>query len=131
MEIIISVVIAVALLHLGINLRKKVSDIAKNGVQTEGVVFDTVQNNSVQSSANYPIIRFVTLEKVRITEKYNISAVPGYLKKGQKVTVIYNADNPREFFVKSKIIGVVPGLVIALAIIILIVDACKILQIKL
>jgi len=47
------------------------------------------------------------------------------------VTVIYNADNPREFFVKSKIIGVVPGLVIALAIIILIVDACKILQIKL
>jgi len=84
MEIIISVVIAVALLHLGINLRKKVSDIAKNGVQTEGVVFDTVQNNSVQSSANYPIIRFVTLEKVWITEKYNISAVPGYLKRGKR-----------------------------------------------
>lgn len=131
MEGIIIIAIGIALSYVGFKLQSKVKRIAKNGIQTEGVVFDTVQSSNIESMAKYPIIRFVTLEKEWITETYNISTVPGLLKKGQKITVIYNPDNPKEFFVKSVVTSLAPVFTIAMAIIILSIGACKILHIQL
>lgn len=129
-DIIIAVGIGLSLLLFGIYFRKKISKINKNGIEVEGIVFDTVQSDSMRSSANYPIIRFVTLEKEWITEEYNISTIPGVLKEGQKVKVIYNSNNPKEFYIKSKIISTIPVLAFALAILIILAEAYKVLHIK-
>ena len=68
----------------------------------EGVVFDLVSSNDGSDSLDYPVIRFVTTDKTMtwITEKYEMS-MPAFTTKGKKVRVIYNADNPKEFIIKT------------------------------
>jgi len=129
MESIFIVAISIALLYVAFKFRLSTKKIAKNGTQTEGVVFDIVASNNINSQAKYPLIRFVTAKKEWITEQYNISTLPGLFKKGQKVIVVYNPDNPKEFFVKSTITSIAPILAIALAIIILAIGVYKLLHI--
>jgi len=93
------------------------------------VVFDTVSGKNIDSNTNYPVIRFVTTEKEWIIEEYSISTLPGFLKKGQKITVVYNPDNPREFIEKSGITSAAPILVMVLAIIILATGVYKLIHV--
>jgi len=130
MEVIILIVISIALLYTAFKFRLNTKKILKTGREAEGVIFDFVQNNNMQNQAKYPIIRFITSEKEWITEAYNI-AVPGFFKKGQKVIIVYNPDNPKEFIVKSAITSIAPVLIILLAIIILTIGVYKLLHIQL
>lgn len=130
MEGLIIVAIGIALFYVAFKFRINTKNIAKNGEQAEGVVFDIVESDNIKSQAKYPIIRFVTSKKEWITEQYNISTLPGLFKKGQKVTIVYNPDNPKEFFVKSAITSIAPILAIALAIVILAAGVYKLLHIQ-
>lgn len=129
MEIIVTFAIGIVLLYVAIRFRLNTQKIAKKGIETEGVVFDIVPSKNIDSKANYPLIRFVTSEKEWITEEYNISAMFGFFKKGQKVTIVYNPDNTREFVVKSPITSVVPILVMILGILILATGIYKLIHI--
>jgi hypothetical protein len=131
MEGIVIIAIGIALFYVAFKFRLNIKNIAKNGEQVEGIVFDTVEDDNPKSQAKYPIIRFVTSKKEWITEQYNISTLPGFLKKGQKVIIVYNPDNPKEFFVKSAITSIAPVLASALAIIILAIGVYKLLHIQL
>jgi hypothetical protein len=131
MEDIFIIAISIALFYVAFKFRLRAKKIAKNGTQTEGMVFDVVESSNINSRAKYPIIRFVTSKKEWITEQYNISTLPGLFKKGQQVIVVYNPDNPKEFFVKSAITSIAPILVILLVIIILAIGVCKLLHVQL
>jgi hypothetical protein len=131
MENIFIIVTSIVLFYIAFKFRLRTKKIAKNGTQVEGVVFDVVESSDINSRAKYPIIRFVTSKKEWITEQYNVSTLPGLFKKGQQVIVVYNPDNPKEFFVKSAITSIVPILVILMAIIILAIGICKLLHVQL
>ncbi len=130
MEEIVIIAIGIALFYLAFKFRSNIKNIAKNGEQVEGIVFDIVEDNNPQSQAKYPIIRFVTSNKEWITEQYNISTLPGLFKKGQKLSIVYNPDNPKEFFVKSAINSIAPILLFALALVIFSIGVYKLLHIK-
>jgi hypothetical protein len=131
MESVLIIAVGIALLYVAFKFRLNIQKIAKKGIETEGVIFDVVPSKKPDSRANYPLIRFVTTEKEWITEEYSVSTIPGLFKKGQKVTVVYNSDNPKEFFIRSPITSLVPILMMILAIIILATGVCKLLHVQL
>lgn len=130
MEGLFIIAIGVILIYVAIQFQSRTKQILKKGIQTKGVIFDILGSDNPDSSAMYPLVRFVTSENVWITEKYNISTIPGLLKKGQKVTVIYNPDNPKEFIIKSPINSFIPKFLIALSIVILAAGIYKLLHVK-
>ncbi|MFT3936307.1 MAG: DUF3592 domain-containing protein [Chitinophagaceae bacterium] len=84
--------------RMQINKRK---NIIANGVEVDGVVFDTIYEGYGDESFEYPIIRFVTKKDMLwITEKYEVS-ITGFMNKGEKVRVVYDATNPKNFIVKT------------------------------
>jgi hypothetical protein len=102
MEAIIFISGGIAILYIAIRLQFKISRLKKSGLQTEGIIFDVVNRAIPQILPKYPIIRFVTLAQKWITEKYSIGTLSVFpLKKGKKIKVFYNPENPREFIVKS------------------------------
>jgi hypothetical protein len=128
MEGILIIVIGIALLYVAYKFRLNIQKIAKNGIETEAVVFDIVSRNNIFTQTSYPVIRFVTTKKEWITEEYSIGTTPSFLKKGQKITVVYSPDNPKEFIVKSRITSAAPILFIILAIIILAIGVYKLIH---
>jgi len=70
----------------------------EHGIEVEGEIVDVVGDSSKQSSGR-PLIRFTTKEHALVTQQYKIS-VP-FNKKGEKVILVYNADNPKQFIVKK------------------------------
>ena len=130
MESIFLIAMGTAFFYFAYKSRLSTHKFAKKGIEVEGVIFDIAPSNNVDSRAYYPLIRFVTAKKEWITEEYGISTMLGGFKKGQKVTVIYNSDNPKEFFVKSPITSLVPIIVLILAIIILAIGVYKLLHIQ-
>jgi len=89
--------------------KNKRSVLSLRGVHVEGIIFDFThdkkgfyigsQNNNDSNLIKIPIIRFTTGTGEWITEKYSIST--SSYKQGQKVAVIYNPDNPKEFMLKD------------------------------
>jgi hypothetical protein len=103
MEATFFIPVGIATLYFAIRLRLRISKLRKSGLQTEGIIFDVVNGAIPQILPKYPIIRFVTLTQEWITEKYRIGAWSVFpLKKGKKIIVFYNPENPRKFIVKSK-----------------------------
>lgn len=94
----------------------KVKKISRNGVKTEGVVFDVEFRRGYKTP--YPVIRFTT-------EKGWITQTPGFWTnartpiKGDKVNVIYNPEDPTDFVVETKSNGSVAFIFIGLALILL------------
>jgi sugar-specific transcriptional regulator TrmB len=127
---IIVIAISIAFLYVSFNFRHRVNKIAKNGLEVEGIVYDFIAGDNNQSNTKYPIIRFVTSKKEWITETYGIGSILGSFKKGQVVTVVYNPDNPKEFFVKSAITSYAISTAMILGIIMFAFGICTLLHIK-
>jgi len=89
--------------------QEKKKRIIENGIEVTGVGFKYSDNASLDHAspgnfeAAYPTIRFVTKEGLWITEQAEYAPSGLFVKEGQKITVIYNADNPKEFIYKSSI----------------------------
>lgn len=82
-------------------VKQKNKKILENGIEVEGVINGFEHIDSLSNNSRFPIIRFQTQNGVLITEKANIALPPLILKKGQKVKVIYQIDNPKEFVLKT------------------------------
>jgi hypothetical protein len=83
---------------------EKKKRIIENGVEADGIVFDFSEDNEVSTDINspnaaMPLIRFVTKEGLWMTGKGEWSLTT--LKQGDKVTVIYNPENPKEFIYRT------------------------------
>ncbi len=119
MEAIIMIAISLVLFYAAFAFRQKAKNLSGKGIEAEGVVFDIVEGDTTRSLGRYPVIRFLTSQKEWITQEYNIGISPNLFKKGQKVSVLYNPDDPKEFIIKSASTTVVPIVAIILALILL------------
>ena len=95
---IIAVVFGAGFIIFGLVQQQKKKKLLQDGIETEGEIFDIVGDSSKNASGN-PVIKFATKEQVWVTEKYKIS-VP-FAKKGRKVKLVYDAENPKRFIVKE------------------------------
>lgn len=75
--------------------------------EEEGIVFDierTLMRGSTDnnmSKSDKLIIRFVTKDMQWITEKLEDGYIPGTFKKGEKLKIRYNKNNPTDFIIIS------------------------------
>jgi len=119
MESIFLIIVGLALAYFAIRVQFNANKLRKKGIKTDGIIFDTVQSDNPDSGVIYPLVRFVTSKNEWITEKYNVGTTYWLLKKGQKITVIYNPENPKEFIIKSAMNALVPIFLAVLSIAIL------------
>lgn len=100
-EIIIILICGAACIFAFFKFNDKKKRIIENGIEVTGIVFHYPVSNRDES--NSPTIRFVTKEGVWMTEEADYGPSTLFLKEGQEVTVIYNAENPKEFIYKTSI----------------------------
>ena len=105
-QIIIFLVIGAAAIFAFLKFQENKKRVIENGIEVSGIVFEYSNmtavdyKDSVNSKWNYPTIRFVTKDGLWITEQADYGPSGFFLKQGQEVKVIYNADNPKEFIYK-------------------------------
>ena len=106
-QIIVFLILGAAAIFAFFKFQEKRKKIIENGIEVTGIVFEHSENEPVDytKSTNFrnncPTIRFVTKEGLWITEQADYGGSGFFLKQGQEVTVIYNADNPKEFIYKT------------------------------
>lgn len=129
MEPYLIILAGLAVFYFGLTLQRSIARLQKTGKPSVGIVFDFADSDMSDSNVKYPIIRFVTLDQQWVTEKYNFSGLPGSFKKGQKVTVWYNPDNPKEFTIQSSTTVAAPIFVFAVAVLIVVMGVLQLLHI--
>jgi hypothetical protein len=109
---------------------KKVNRLINNGVEVEGIVFDITLSSSIGDvDGEYPVIRFLTTDDLWITETYDIGTLRANFKRGQKVTVVYNPEDPKDFILKSdKGRSYVPVVILVSGVLVLIWGVYRVLQ---
>lgn len=129
-------VIGVAFTYAGILQKRKRAGLLGKGIKAEGEVSELVFGGATKnSSVYYPVIRFLTLEKEWVTQKYDIGGSSNAYHLGDKVKVIYDPENPLNFTIddtRAKVVGplfAVIGIVI-LSFVFLLFIMSLLLQIK-
>ncbi|MCQ6956714.1 DUF3592 domain-containing protein [Mucilaginibacter aquariorum] len=106
---IVAGIIGIAFIIAGNAFSTKRKKLISSGIRVEGVVYameqETSRNHGAYKILYSPIIRFVTTEKEWVTEKYlfGVSSKhtlinPSY-REGDKVTVIYEPGNVKNFII--------------------------------
>jgi Protein of unknown function (DUF3592) len=92
-----------AAVYAGISQRRKTTKLLKNGIKAEGEVIELVSGGSTKNTNfYYPVIQFETLAKESITHKYDVGGSSNVYPVGDKLTVIYEQENPSIFMIDDK-----------------------------
>ena len=96
---------------VGYKKKKEIKRLRQSGVKVDGVVFK-LEYEAFSPSSNdylyYPVVRYLTVEKEWVTEKYMFGSYPSKYNEGDTVPIIYNRENIKEFIIddnSSKLIG--------------------------
>jgi hypothetical protein len=100
-DILVPFVVGALFVIISSKLKEKKMRIIENAEKVEGVVFDYESQTTEGYSFANPIIRFVTKDGLWITKAADIGVPKFFLKKGSKVSVLYNRNNPQEFVFKT------------------------------
>lgn len=112
-----------AVTYAGIAQKRKTTKLLKNGIKAEGDVIELVPSGFTRNSNfYYPVIRFKTLTKESITHKYDIAFSYRVYKIGDKLTLIYEQENPAYFMVDDKRSKTAGTLFMVFGIIVLVID---------
>jgi hypothetical protein len=115
---------------ISIKILYSIQTISREGIKTEGVIFDIEQESGANNSSNnYPIVRFLTNQNIWITKRSKIGFIPGLYKKGKKVLVIYKEDNPEVFYIKDSLTFIIPILMISAGAIFIIISVLRLINI--
>lgn len=98
------------------------------GIHVEGIIYDMEKSIGTEN-VSYPIVRFLTLDNIWITQTSKVSSILGFPKKGDKVTVIYQKGDPHNFIVKHRLSFLVPVILFSIAIILMILAIARLLHI--
>jgi hypothetical protein len=83
----------------------QLSRIRKSGIRTEGVIQDfTNDSTSSTNNVRYPIVKFSSDSGITYRESIKISWSPKNFSIGDKIDIIYEKNNPKNFVIQSKLI---------------------------
>ncbi|MES2277618.1 MAG: hypothetical protein V4592_16455 [Bacteroidota bacterium] len=70
---VIGLLIGMAIFVMGIRFSQKRQRLLKNGRRAKATVIELVQDDQpIKSSVYYPVLQFITAEKVIITKQYRV-----------------------------------------------------------
>jgi hypothetical protein len=100
---ILFLVIGLVMLILAINTFLRYKKVSRIGITTEGIVEATVDDANIGSASRYryPVIRFTTGDGTSITRTYKVGTPRNTYQQGSKVSIVYDPNNPTDFFIKS------------------------------
>jgi hypothetical protein len=99
--IILCSLLGIALLLVGINLLSKSIEIINNGISVEAQVIN-IKTNRIGKKISYtPEIRFITQEGETVNAQLEKSTGHPFYSVGDKVSIIYSQDDPKEVLVDS------------------------------
>lgn len=114
---------------IAITFSNKQKRIKKIGLTTEGIVYELSDDPSSSFNLRYPVIRFTTLNQEWVTEVANIGMFPGFFKKGQRVTVIYVRENPKQFIINSRTNDFVIYAMLIIGLLLILLSIYKLVQV--
>jgi len=100
-SITVLIICSVAVLAITVRVLVKQKKIKANGFEATGVIYELSQSTNPNDNIIFPVIRFLTDKNIWITKKSNLGTAPGLYKKGQKVKIIYQKDDPENFFINN------------------------------
>jgi Protein of unknown function (DUF3592) len=127
----ITLIIGVGIIILALSISLKQNSIKRTGLITDGIVYDLSNDPNSSFNIRYPVIRFLTQTQEWITETANVGIFPGFYKKGQKVTVIYDQKNPKQFIIDSKTNRAITYLILIVGVLLTLSGAYQLIRIKL
>jgi hypothetical protein len=95
--VLVIFVIGISLFLVGIQRYNKRRRLLRTGVHVEGKIFQIINTGNSESTTYYPVIRFETIKKEEVTEKYKRGGNRWTYKEGETVNIIYDALNPGHF----------------------------------
>lgn len=110
-------IVGVCVTWYGIYKKRKILRLRNSGLEAEGIVFDLTKNNDEESADKW-VIRFLTKDNIWITKEPSVYFPHYGKKKGEKVQVFYDPDNPDDFIIHNPItfpvftIAIVVGFII-------------------
>lgn len=104
MEGLILIVTGIFFFLIARSVHKRINQIEAIGTKVKGIIFshESTMDSSSESSVFYPVVRFTTSSEEWITAKSSISVVPGMYKEGQAVEIVYDPQEPTNFFIKDR-----------------------------
>jgi hypothetical protein len=129
---LISLFIAFALILIAGKMILNIRKINKNGINAEGIIFDLHQSIDIENNyatSVYPIVRFLTKNKEWITKPTNIGVFPGIYKQGKAVQIVYQENNPNNFYIKDRITQIIPFLMLMVALFLIIISIIRLISI--
>lgn len=97
---IMPLIIGVVLVLYSVHSKRKISKLKRSGLEAEGIIFDL--SSGGRESNDTVVVRFVTKDNVWITKEpstYFSQSGLNLIRKGDKVKVFYNPDNPDDFVI--------------------------------
>ncbi len=83
---------------------KERQKIRARGIKVEGVVFEIIDDGiDFSDRMYYPVVRYLTIEKEWITQRYDVGSVPSRYKEGDVVSVIYDPKDISKFIIDGKV----------------------------
>ena len=108
---LIIIFVSIVIFASGIILWQKSTRLRMKGKRCIGTI---IRNNYKISGYYHPVIRFVTEDKLWITEELKVGFKPAR-QEGKSVKIIYNAEDPQDFQLDSIfLIDILPRLMVAL-----------------
>ncbi|HVX50174.1 MAG TPA: DUF3592 domain-containing protein [Chitinophagaceae bacterium] len=98
---IIIVIMGSVLIYIILQMQSKYRAL-KNGAKAEGVIDGFETRIQKRATLTIPIIRFTTGQGQIISKASEDSVLSARIKKGVKVTVLYDPENPLHFIAKAK-----------------------------
>ena len=109
LELLIAFLGGVALVVFGNYKRTERNTLLFSGIRTDGVVFRIEQGIEQRGTMYYyPIVRYTTMEKEWITQKYTVGSTFSSYKEGDKVSIIYDSADNKKFIIDdtgTKLLG--------------------------
>ena len=101
------IIFSAAALLAGAGLWQKANRLILNGKKTTALLFsNNYKSSGSERGLYYPVIRFVTHNKVWITHEMSVGFTPA-LPPGKKFSIVYNPDDPHDLNIDSTIIMVI------------------------
>ena len=98
-------VVGLAALLFGIFRSSEKRRLLRNGIRTDGIIMQLINDGLSKSPTYYPVIKFITEKDDQVIEKYKVGVNRYMYKEGEEVRVIYDPLNPARFLlddVRSK-----------------------------
>lgn len=104
-DLLILLLVGVAIVVFGNYKRTERLKLISSGIRTDGVIFKMekivtgTNDMSNMTSANYPVVRYTTLEKEWVTKQYLVGGLLSSYKEGDKVAIVYDRSDNEKFII--------------------------------